>query len=62
MCNVCSSIILISSCLLNIPLHMSKFTEFSKVQQTFAQHLGSFKFKTIGEQSEDEEMISEFAG
>ena len=35
------------------------FTEFSKMQQTFAQHLASFKFQTIGEQSEDEKMISE---
>lgn len=33
--------------------------EYSKMQQTFAQHLGSFKFQTIGEQSEDEKMISE---
>ena len=33
--------------------------EFSKMQQTFAQHLNSFKFQTIGEQSEDEKMISE---
>ena len=28
------------------------------MQQTFAQSLGNFKFQTIGEQTEDEKMIS----
>ncbi len=33
-------------------------TEFSKVQQSFAQVLGNFQFQTIGaEQTEDEVMI-----
>ena len=32
--------------------------EFSKVQQSFAQVLGNFKFQTIGDQTEDEKMIS----
>ena len=31
--------------------------EFSKVQRSFAQTLGSFRFQTIGEQTEDEKMI-----
>ena len=31
--------------------------EFSKTQKTFAGHLRSFKFQTIGEESEDERMI-----
>ena len=33
------------------------FAEFSKTQHTFAEYLSSFKFQTIGEQSEDERMI-----
>ena len=34
--------------------------EFSKAQVAFAQVLGGFTFQTIGEQTEDEKMISKF--
>ena len=46
-------------CIILCQLFYYMYTEYSKMQQTFAQHLGSFKFQTIGEQSEDEKMISE---
>jgi len=35
-------------------------SEFSKAQIAFANALGTFSFQTIGEQTEDEKMISKF--
>lgn len=35
-------------------------TEFSKAQIAFASALGNFSFQTIGEQTEDEKLISKF--
>ncbi len=56
----CSRRVIAMSCHSIDYMYVYICTEFSKAQIAFASALGNFSFQTIGEQTEDEKLISKF--